>query len=240
MKLNLKSKFALKGSCLLLTLLLLFPFQIVFATESTDMTLNVVSSDKDTGVTVYRDAAGGLVFSGLEVPFTATKEQQMDQRAKIAEYENKFKDLHQPNATASNYVDYEYNPIYIGTWKGERCYARHTLGDYNSTLQYLTSHGYTSHYNTSGYTALPYRNGATNNGANQGFVDVAKYSYFSIRDRETNNATTLQVTDWGPSQNVHPDRIADLDTNDFASLHGNSSDGLFYSRTWVPIQNYNP
>ena len=138
MKLNMKSKFALKGSCLLLTLLLVFPFQTVFATESTDMTPNVVSSDKDTGVTIYRDAAGGLVFSGLEVPFTATKEQQMDQRSKIAAYESKSKDLHQPNAAASNYVDYEYNPIYIGTWNGEDCYARHTLGSYDSTLHYLT------------------------------------------------------------------------------------------------------
>lgn len=56
---------------------------------------------------------------------------------------------------------------------------------------------------------------------------MAKYSYFSIRDLGTDTATTLQVTDWGPSQNLHPDRIADLDINDFASLHGNSGEWAF-------------
>ena len=138
------------------------------------------------------------------------------------------------------YVDYEYNPIYIGTWNGVAAYARHTLGQYYEELDYLLSYGYTSWYNLSGNAALPYRNGATNDGANQGVVDVAKYSYFDIRDLGTDTATTLQVTDWGPNQSAHPDRIADIDKYDFISLHGNSSDGVFYSRTWVPVTNYNP
>lgn len=51
---------------------------------------------------------------------------------------------------------------------------------------------------------------------------------------------TLKINDWGPNQNDHPDRIADIDKNDFVELHGNSTDGLFYCRTWVPVTNYNP
>lgn len=107
-------------------------------------------------------------------------------------------------------------------------------------MSYLTSYGDTSWYNTSGNTAVPYRNGASNNGANQGVVDVAKDSYFDVRDLGTDNATSAEITDWGPTQDQHPDRIADLDRDDFTSLHGNYSDGLFYSRTWVPVTNYNP
>jgi hypothetical protein len=53
---------------------------------------------------------------------------------------------------------------------------------------------------------------------------------------------SLEITDFGPNQNstASRKRIADIDKNDFIELHGNSTDGLFYSRTWVPITNYNP
>ncbi|WP_025692174.1 hypothetical protein [Paenibacillus zanthoxyli] len=237
------SKQILKGSLALLVLSLTLPFYSAQAAskEVEAVEPQVASVDKDSGVTVYRDAAGGFVFSGLEVPFTATEEQQAEQKATIEKY-SASEDLTKfPGAfAASEYVDYESNPIYIGTWNNIPAYARHTLGAYSSTLSYLTSYGYTSWYNTSGNTALPYRNGATNNGANQGVVDVAKFSYFDVRDIGTNNVTSLQITDWGPDQKAHPDRIADLDKNDFASLHGSSGAGLFYSRTWVPIKNYNP
>jgi hypothetical protein len=201
----------------------------------------VISINKDTGVTIYQDADGGMVLSGLEVPITATKEQQQTHKTETVNYENNSKNLNEFNAyLTSSYVDYENNPIYIGTWNGARCYARHTLGAYSSSTKYLTSYGYTSWYNVSGNNALPYRNGATNDGANQGVVDVAKFSNFSIRDLGTDNATTLQVTDWGPSQDSHPDRVADIDKNIFTTLHGNYTDGTFYSRTYVPITNYNP
>jgi len=211
-----------------------------FAAESNNTASNVVSFDENTGVTIYRDAAGGLVFSGLDVPFAATENEQKDQQSKIATYESNFGSLNQSNRATEDYVDYEYNPIYIGTWNGVDAYARHTLGSYNTSLSYLTSYGYTSWYNTSGNTAVPYRNGASNNGANQGVVDVAKFSYFDVRDLGTDTATSAEITDWGPTQDQHPNRIADLDRDDFSSLHGNYSDGLFYSRTWVPVTNYNP
>lgn len=194
--------------------------------------VGIISGDAETGVTIYRDAAGGIVVSGIG-PGTEDGSVQ-----------NEI--IHEPEASMvvpysdEPYVDYEENPIYIGTWNGVDCYARHTLGSYDETIQYLTSYGYASWYNTSGNTAVPYRNGAANNNSGQGVVDVAKFSYFDIRDLETDNKTTLQITDWGPDQLLHPDRIADLDKSVFKDLHGNTSDGLFYARTWVPITNYNP
>ena len=232
-----KSKYGLKRIYLLLIFMLAFSLQTVNADEKTNISAGVVSSNKDTGVTIYRDAAGGLVFSGLSVPSIATEEQQKDQQSAISAFENSSKTNVSP---MSDYVDYEFYPIYIGTWNGVDSYARHTLGSYSSTSRYLTSYGYTSWYNTMGYAALPYRNGATNNGANQGVIDVTKHSQFSIRDLGTDNATTLVVDDWGPTQELHPDRIADIDKNVFTNLHGNYSDGTFYSRTYVPITNYNP
>lgn len=200
----------------------------------------VVSVDKDSGVTIYRDAAGGFVISGMQVPEVASEAQQAAQKKQMETLRESEAAAKGNALAASDYVDYEKNPIYIGTWNKVDAYARHTLGSYNSSKSYLTSYGYTSWYNTSGNTALPYRNGASNNGANQGVVDVKKQAYFDIRDLGTDNVTTLKITDWGPDQKLHPDRIADLDKNDFKSLHGNTSDGLFYSRTWVPITNYNP
>lgn len=67
-----------------------------------------------------------------------------------------------------------------------------------------------------------------------------KGSYFDIRDLTTDRAMNLQVNDWGPDQKQAPDRIVDLDRGDFSELHGNYSAGVFYCRTWVPINNYNP
>lgn len=237
-----KSKFVLGVSLILSTLLMVSPLQTTSAAEKTKVMPGVVSSDKNTGVTIYRDAAGGLVFSGLPVPSTATEEEQRDQKVQIAKDESNLENPNKSNdvKATSNYVDYEYHPIYIGTWNNHPSYARHTLGSYNSSTKYLTSYGYTSWYNTSGLNALPYRNGATNDGANQGVVDVAKGSSFAVRDLGKNVATTLKITDWGPSQDSFPNRISDLDRNVFSSLHGNYGDGYFYSRTYVPVVHYYP
>lgn len=202
----------------------------------------VLSVDENSGVKIIRDAAGGIVVSGLPTPYVASLAEQQKQLTMIESYRNSS--IMQNNVKLSSnadedYYDYENNPIYIGTWDNIDCYARHTLGSYNSTTKYLTSYGDCSWYNTSGYTALPYRNGAATV-EGQDVVDVAKYSYFDIRDLTTDKAMTLKINDWGPNQNDHPDRIADIDKNDFVELHGNSTDGLFYCRTWVPVTNYNP
>lgn len=193
----------------------------------------VVYSNPETGVTVYRDAAGGTVLSNLSVPMTASARDQLDTLLTLEAQE-------EPAFTRAQEVDYEYNPIYIGTWDDGPCYARHTLGTYNSSLKYLASYGYASWYNTRGNAALPYRNGAYNNNSGQKVADVLKGSEFSIRDLDTDNSMTIEVTDWGPKQDKHPDRIADLDKSDFKELHGNATDGTLYCRTWVPIANYNP
>lgn len=235
-----KSKNIIKSSYLLLILLLAFTFLTVYAAENTDMIPKVISSNKDTGITIYQDASGGLVFSGLEVPSIATEVGQMNQQLTSTTHKNSSVEPNQLKFSMTNYVDYEYNPIYIGTWNGVDTYARHTLGSYDSSTKTLTSYGYTSWYNVGGNTAVPYRNGATNNGANQGVVDVAKFSYLSIWDMGSNKSTTLKITDWGPTQDLHPDRIADIDKSDFINLHSNSSDGIFYSKTRVPVTNYNP
>lgn len=203
----------------------------------------VIFQDSENGVTIYRDSGGGIVFSGLPTEYVASKAEQQVQLSTISKYSD-YLESTDTLAARENYVDYEYNPIYIGTWGGVDAYARHTLGEYNETLKYLTSYGYVTYYNTDGNTAVPYRNGsATVSG--QDVVDVAKFSNFSIRDLTTNEGLTLQITDWGPNQQQYGsadgrERIADLDKNDFKTLHGNTSDGVLYARTWVPITNYNP
>lgn len=203
----------------------------------------VISQDSETGVTIYRDSGGGIVFSGLPTEYVASKTEQQAQLSTISKYSD-YLESTDTLLTRQNYVDYEYNPIYIGTWGGVDAYARHTLGDYNQVLKYLTSYGYVTFYNVLGDTSVPYRNGAATV-AGQDVVDVAKFSNFSIRDLTTGNGMTLQITDWGPNQKQYGDadgreRIADLDQNDFITLHGNKDDGVFYARTWVPITNYNP
>ncbi len=154
-------------------------------------------------------------------------------------------------ASSSNYYDVENNPVWIGSWNPGDCgsnspktYARHTLGSKTTvgSQDYLTSYGDTSWYNSSNQKALPYRNGnATVSGQN--VVDVAANASFSIRDMGTNNATTINRTDFGPNQcpgSRYTKTICDLDTATFRSLHGNTSDGIFYSRTWVPLTHYFP
>lgn len=221
------------------------------ATNVSDSKQNVVSPqvlsvDEESGVTIIRDAAGGIVVSGLPTPYVASLAAQRAQLQEIEEYRNS-EDLQVAaygSRASSKYYDKEENPIYIGTWDGVDCYARHTLGSYNSTTGYLTSYGDCSWYNTSGYNALPYRNGAATV-EGQNVVDVAKGSYFDIRDMTTDEATTLKVNDWGPNQIIDEYgndlrvRIADIDKNTFKELHGNTSDGVFYCRTYVPITNYN-
>ena len=228
---------------LLLTISMALLTSPVFAkSEVVSTTPCVLSVDENSGVKIIRDAAGGIVVSGLPTPYVASLAEQQKQLAMIEAYRNSNIEQNNVKVRSSsdeNYYDYEDDPIYIGTWQEIDCYARHTLGSYNSTTKYLTSYGDCSWYNTSGYAALPYRNGnATVEG--QDVVDVAKNSYFDIRDLTTDTAMTLKINDWGPNQDAHPDRIADIDKNDFVELHGNSTDGLFYCRTWVPVTNYNP
>lgn len=46
----------------------------VYAKENPDTKPGIVSRNEETGVMIYRDAAGGLVFDGLSVPFTASSD----------------------------------------------------------------------------------------------------------------------------------------------------------------------
>lgn len=216
-----------------------------FCTPAFAADCEIISEDPESGVTIYRDSGGGIVFSGLPTNYVASKSEQQSQLSAISRYESELDRMEIPSTRGGeNYVDYENNPIYIGTWGGVDAYARHTLGTYNSAKKHLISYGYVTYYNEKGNTAVPYRNGnATAPG--QDVVDVAKFSNFSIRDLTTDNSMTLQITDWGPNQQQFGnadgrERIADLDKNDFKTLHGNTSAGVFYGRTWVPITNYNP
>lgn len=157
----------------------------------------------------------------------------------------------QPNVSSpGSYYDTENNPILIGYWNLNECgsrikntYARHTLGSKSSTTNsdYLTSYGDASWYNTSGKNALPYRNGSSSTGQNT--VDVKMGISFDIRDINKNSALSVGRTDFGPNQcpgSRYVSVVADLDKTTFTSLHGNSSDGIFYARTWVPLTNWNP
>ena len=238
-----KRKLVLLALSFMLTFSFTVPAIAVENIEQQSVDINsvgVISYDSESGITIYRDSAGGTVVSGVMTPYVASDIDRHDQLEILKSIDS----IESDNADyklkrQSNYVDYEYNPIYIGTWSGTACYARHTLGSYNSNLKYLTSYGYATWYNTKGYTALPYRNGQAN-ASGQSVADVIKGSYFDIRDLSTDRKLTLVVNDWGPNQNVAPDRIVDLDKYDFSALHGNYSDGVFYCRTWVPINNYNP
>lgn len=231
----------------------LFTAVPVMAAEEPEVNISevgIISYDSETGITVYRDSAGGTVVSGLMTDYNITAEEQEKQKEMLESlhmdeedasvYDDFDNDESNISTASSEYVDYEYNPIYIGTWSGTKCYARHTLGKYNSSQKRLTSYGYATWYNTKNLNALPYRNGAANNGSGQGVADVVKGSYFDIRDIGSDKAATFQVNDWGPNQSVAPDKIVDLDRSNFQKLHGNYSDGVFYCRTWVLINNYNP
>ena len=127
-------------------------------------------------------------------------------------------------------------------------YARHTLGTYNSSTQYLTSYGQAS-INKATYNALPYRNGAGTVEANK-VVDVAMGIYFSIRDLGTDIAADVYRNDIGPNQCPKYDggktylrqRIADLEPDVWKKLHDTTStkDGVFDCRTYVKLSNYFP
>lgn len=204
-----------------------------------------------TGVIVQKDAIGGSVLSNMPGAVYATPEEQAIQ-SRNASFESLFPTLKQNGlkAAAERHYDIEDNPILIGYWNPDECgngkkdtYARHTIGELHETSsgQYLLSYGNASWYNTSGKNALPYRNGSSTTG--QTTVDVKMNINFSIRDVDKDQATTIKRTDFGPNQ--CPDSryvkvIADLDKTVFKDLHGNTSDGIFYARTWIPLENWNP
>lgn len=152
---------------------------------------------------------------------------------------------------ASDQYDIENNPIKIGEWNKGDCgkdisdtYARHTIGTKTDTSNgsFLTTHGNATWYNTSGRNALPYRNGSSTTGQNT--VDVAMGIYFSIRDVKRDIAYDVYRDDFGPNQCPQKETlrktIVDLDKDTFIKLHGNSSDGIFYARTFVKLTSYNP
>lgn len=223
------------------------------------------SSKEINGVVIYKDAIGGSVLHNLPGGVKISKEEadaqykfqknhpEEEEKAAKADLEIRKQkpDKYPAIDAAANYYDIEYNPILIGYWNEDDCgpdawktYARHTLGTKTSTSNgdYLTSYGDTSWYNTSGWKALPYRNGSAQV-PGQDVVDVASNAVFSIRDLGTNNATTVSRSDFGPNQcpgSRYTKVICDLDKSTFISLHGNSTDGIFYSRTWVPLTNWNP
>ncbi|SNX52626.1 hypothetical protein [Thermoanaerobacterium sp. RBIITD] len=206
----------------------------------------------EDGIKVYTDTLGGIVLH-----FAGTKEitkEEVDKGKKILENQDTEKSAMEKDLEvrknnpdnytmiSGNYYDIEYYPIYIGTWGNVDVYARHTIGTrstYNGQ-DYLTSYGDVTWYNTSGYNALPYRNGNATV-PNQKVVDVAQPVLFNIRDLGTNRAKEITRNDFGPNQvGIATRRIADLDKYIFNDLHGNTSDGVFYSRTFVPLTNYNP
>lgn len=156
-------------------------------------------------------------------------------------------------ASPGSEYDVEDNPIRIGDWNPNEClpgvsstYARHTLGDLTTTTdgsRYLTSYGDAIYWSKG--NALPYKNGNYDIKyyPSAAGVDVGMNVSFSIRDLKTNIARTLTRTEWGPNQcpqSIYRYRIADLNSSDFLAIHGNTTAGKIYVRTWVPLVNYNP
>lgn len=179
----------------------------------------------------------------------ATPEEAVVQLEELKQFVEQ-EEMRLKNAKAS--IQYEYDveddPIHIGNWNPGECgpntsafYVRHTLGSYNQSTKYLTSYGETSWYNV-GKNALPYRNGSSSFPEHR-VTDVKMGIYFSIRDLETDAAVDVYRDDVGPNHcpgSEYVTRLADLDKPVFKSLHGNTSDGTFDCRTYVPINNYNP
>lgn len=182
-----------------------------------------------------------------------TQEESNNQKKEL---DNKLKLLNQTeNAVrkASYSYDIENNPVPLQS--SSECdskypyfYARHTLGTYSSSTQYLTSYGQAS-INSVGYNALPYRNGAGTIAENK-VKDVPMGIYFSIRDLSTDIASDVYRNDIGPNQcptynggqTYLRQRVADLEPSVWKKLHNTTStgDGVFDCRTYVKLSNYFP
>lgn len=217
------------------------------------ITTSVAFADVEkSAVTIQKDIIGGSVLSNMPGAVYATPDEQavQSQHASLESQLPSPKKYGLNAAAADRHYDTEDNPILIGYWNLGDCgakkkdtYARHTIGELHKTDsgKYLLSYGNATWYNTTGKNALPYRNGSSTTGETT--VDVKMNINFSIRDVDKDSATTIKRTDFGPNQ--CPDSryvkvIADLDKTVFKDIHGNTSDGIFYSRTWVPLENWNP
>ncbi|QDX92906.1 hypothetical protein EEL30_11670 [Brevibacillus laterosporus] len=225
----------------------------VFALVVSANVITAKQSD-ESEIQVLKDAVGGSVLSNMPGEVWVTDEEEKKQIQFLEENlepDKKVGKSQNVDALAPRY-DVENNPILIGkNWNKDDCgknawttYARHTIGDKDSASgdgDYLTTYGEASWYNSNGNIALPYRNGSSNTGQNT--VDVKNGVTFSVRDINSNKSMTVKRTDFGPNQcpnSRYTKVIVDLDTSTFKDLHGNTSDGVFYSRTWVPLTNWNP
>lgn len=236
-------------SCLLIT-----AFILSFPTVS----LAEIIEDHETTVSsnIVYDAAGGEVF--LDVPgvetndITYTEEQYKEALKKLKELDKlaqdidptkikKEKDKNQGDVliqgspiSPGSYYDYEPNPIYWFNDNGVDLWARHTLGERHPN-NYLLTYGdfswYTDPYEspTAYYSALPYR-----------YSEVSRTVLYSLRDLGTNNAITIRRKTFGPNQNTveRRYRICDLSPQAFTDVHGSTSGGLFYGRTWIQVIQY--
>lgn len=208
----------------------------------------------DASNIVY-DAAGGEVFlevSGVETnDITYNEEQYKETLKKLKELDQIAKDIDSRNnqrkskqqgdvsvqgspSSPGSYYDYESNPIFWFNDNGVDLWARHTLGSRHPD-NYLLTYGDFSWYSdpsespTGYYSALPYR-----------YSEVSRTVLYSLRDLGTNNAITIRRKTFGPNQNTVQTRyrICDLSPQAFRDVHGNTSDGLFYGRTWIQVIQY--
>ncbi|KPV58242.1 hypothetical protein QJ48_17310 [Paenibacillus sp. A3] len=215
-------------------------------------TSSTFAGKEQSGVIIHKDAIGGSVLSNMPGAVYATPEEQalQSQQASFEALLPNLKNNRLNAAAAERHYDTENNPILIGYWNPNECgakkkdtYARHTIGELHNSSggKYLLSYGSATWYNTSGKNALPYRNGSSTTGQNT--VDVKMNINFTIRDVDKDKSSTIKRNDFGPNQcpgSRYVKVIADLDKTVFKDLHGNTSDGVFYSRTLVPVENWNP
>ena len=136
---------------------------------------------------IYVDALGNYVFHNMPQQDVTTMLQApifIDETREVRESL-----MEQPSSYASSTYTYdiEENPVHIGTWSGQKAYARHTLGTQTVSGQkkYLFSTGDATWYNKSTNVALPYRNGNATVKEHKNQIDVAKQTSFTVTNPDT-------------------------------------------------------
>lgn len=199
-------------------------------------------NNESESTVIYIDALGNYVFHNLPQQDVTRMQQEpifVDETREVRESL-----AGQPSVyTSSEYTyDIENNPVHIGTWSGQKAYARHTLGARSTSgnKKYLSSTGDATWYNRSGNVALPYRNGNATVQEHKNQIDVAKQTSFTVTNPDTGASVSVTVNDFGPQQNTELGKktIVDLDADHFTTLFGSTNVGRHVCTTYVEVQQY--
>ncbi len=206
-----------------------------------DVKTERLNNESESAV-IYIDALGNYVFHNMPQQDVTRMQQELIFVDETREVRERL--VRQPSTYAlSAYIyDTEDNPVHIGTWSGQKAYARHTLGTQSTVGQkkYLFSTGDAAWYNRNGNVALPYRNGNATVKEHKNQIDVAKQTSFTVTNPDTDTSVSVTVNDFGPQQNTELGKktIVDLDASSFTTLFGSTKVGRHVCTTYVEVQQY--